>query len=298
MEYRQGAVTLHYEQDTAGLRITGMDGDLLSISLPQEIAGNAVTTIGKKAFLACSRLQEIRLPDSVRILEDWAFASCKSLRTVSLKKENIMFGKGVFRGCDLLTEIRLRSLDYDDSQPGLGFLFAAGDKLLDSLYLLDAENAGTQSWYEKWDARMRVLMNQADEEGFSKMLLCGEEDYGSRENTLEHYVSENRRRKAKIAFLRLLYPYYLEESNERLLTDFLKAHTKGRESGEAWELLRDEHGDDAAYYKLFTAIGAVTQDNCQAMIADLGERHTEMKAFLLKQSSMDVQEDFFDSLAL
>lgn len=298
MEYNQNGTIFHYEREADEIRITGMEGDALTVRVPEAIEGKRVTVIGKKAFLSCIKVEEIYLPDSVYQLEDWAFASCKSLRMVSLKKGNIVFGRGTFRGCEALTEIRLREPVYDEEQPGLGYLFAAGFMLLDVLYLLDAQNAGTAEWYEKWDARMRVIMELPEQAGFSKMLLCGVEDYGSRENTLEYYISGNRKKKAEIALLRLLYPYGLKKKDRELLTDFLLLHTKGCDGEEAWEVLKDEHGDDAAYYKLFAGLGAVNIENCRMMIADLGESHTEMKAFLLKQCGNGQQDDFFDTLAL
>lgn len=306
-EYRQNAMVIRYEIRQAKndpeqgtcfeeIRITGMEGDALSVRIPESIEGREVTTIGKKAFLSCGQIEEIHLPDTVHIMEDWAFASCKHLRRISLKKGDLSFGKGIFKGCDAIREIHLRSPEYDTEQPGLGFLFAAGFYLLDTPYLADAERAGTKEWYEIWDARMRAIMEMPDKAGFSKMLLCGVEDYGSRENTLEHYVSVNRAKKSRIAILRLRYPYQLSEKDRQMLTSFVLEHTKGCESEEAWEVLKEEYGDDASYYKLFSEIGAINNRNCRAMISDLGEQHTELKAYLLRESSRS--GDFFDFLSL
>ncbi len=288
--------TESYAQKKGGeIRITGYKGNAISLRIPEEIQGVRVTAIGKKAFLSAAQIEEIELPDSVENIEDWAFASCRKLRRISLKKESVHFGRGVFKGSKVIQEIELRS-ENGEIRPGLGFLFAAGFSLLDTPYLTDALQAGSRQWYEIWDGRMRMLMDSSDTTGFSQMLMCGVEDYGSRENTLEHYTHQKRLNKSRVAFLRLRYPHLLADEDRSLLEQFLRSHTKGCESEEAWEILKEEHGDDASYYRLFSEVGAVSEKNRKDMVADLGEQHTELKAYLLKQEN--AKEDFFDFLSL
>ena len=38
--------------------------------------GNNVTKIGKDAFCGCARLTEIKIPDSVKYIDDYAFIGC------------------------------------------------------------------------------------------------------------------------------------------------------------------------------------------------------------------------------
>ena len=67
--------------------------------IPDRIEDLPVTVIGKKAFLGNKRLSELILPDPLREVGDWAFAHCDGLEKVYLKKNPIIFGKGVFKDC-------------------------------------------------------------------------------------------------------------------------------------------------------------------------------------------------------
>ena len=49
------------------------------IMIPSELDGNAVTVIGYEAFAECNVITGVVVPDSVRIIEDRAFAYCGSL---------------------------------------------------------------------------------------------------------------------------------------------------------------------------------------------------------------------------
>lgn len=166
-------------------------------------------------------VQEVFVPESVEEIGDWAFASCKELRRVSLPRRDIRLGRGVFKGCERLECIELRNAcmseetgkagkeNKEEQADGTGYLLAAADRLLHNPYLFDIGAAGTAEWHRKWDASLQELMHMPEDEGFSKMLLCGEEDYGSRENNIDHYCAGQRKRKARAALLRLRHDTFL-----------------------------------------------------------------------------------------
>ncbi len=286
-----------YEKEADGLAVTGIGAAGLCLRIPERAEGLPVVSIGKKAFWGCESVREVILPDTVRYIGEWAFASCKSLECVSVPHRDIRIGRGVFRGCDSLTQLQIRNPVLDGKQEGIGRLLVAGDRLLGNGYLLNIRNAGSMEWYAQWDASLQKLMEQPDDEGFSKMLLCGEEDYGSRENNIDHYCAGKRRRKARAALLRLRYDDLLGEGLRGILVSFIRSHTKGCAAQEAWEVLTEEHGDEKEYYRMFAGIGGIHDKNREQCIADLGERHTEMKAYLLGQQE-DAGGDFFASLEL
>ncbi|MBD5533475.1 MAG: leucine-rich repeat domain-containing protein [Lachnospiraceae bacterium] len=279
------------------VRITGAQHIGGVLQIPERLDEKTVTSIGKKAFWGCDGVREIVLPVSIREIEDWAFASCKQLETVSMPHRQVGIGRGVFRGCERLTCIGIREPLLADEEQGVGHLLAAGDRLLNNPYLLDIASAGTDEWYARWDAALEKLMETAEDEGFSKMLLCGEEDYGSRENNIDHYCSQQRKKKARAALLRLRYDDWLGSRLRGELTAFLTAHTMGCKTKEAWEVLTAEHGEDRSYYELFEAAGGIHEHNREQCIADLGEAHTEMKAYLLGKTTK-AEDDFFDLLTL
>lgn len=275
--------------------ITGYRGKDTEVSVPETIDGYLVTRIGKKAFLSNKMLKQISLPESIIQIEDWAFACCGKLSRIILPYHRMEIGQGIFKDCFVLEQI----IDEhgDEQDPGtvdISYLLAAVMSRLDAFYLFDFENAGTKEWIARWDARMLQLMRAEDAEGFSKMLLCGEEDYGSRENNLDYYMEQRRREKVRLAILRLMHDYRLEQSVREELTEYLLGHVKGQEKEETWRVILEEYGDDLRYYQFLTKIGGVDEDNFQAMMEDMGERHTEMKAYLMNYHSKNhVKEDIF-----
>lgn len=281
LETEQGSLDYEITLDTAV--ITGYSGRDAIIQIPEEIGGNPVVGVGKKAFLSNKALRKITLPNNIAGIGDWAFAYCGNLEQVIVPYRQIEMGQGVFKECGRLVRIE----DSAGRREGAGgedvaCLLAAVVNQLDAFYLFDLENVGTESWLAGWDARVKTLLALKDNEGFSKMLLCGEEDYGSRENDLGYYMEQKRRGKVRLAMLRLMHDYGLQEDLRANMRNYLLAHIKGCETEETWQVVLEEHGDDRTYYEFLTSLGGVTKENFSQMMADMGERHTEMKAYLMR----------------
>ena len=152
---------------------------------------------------------------------------------------------------------------------------------------------------KQWDARMLQLLHRKDREGFSKMLLCGEEDYGSKENNLDYYINQKRKSKVRIAFMRLLHPLGIQEEVKEELIFYLQEHTAGKESEESWQVLHKEFGNDSAYYKLFAEIGCLTEDNFDQILREIGNEYPEMKAFFMRYKEEKLgYTDFFENLCI
>ena len=291
---------LSYKTDGEAAEITGYRGKDTEIAVPSEAGGCPVTCIGKKAFLSNKMLKEISLPESVVRIDDWAFAYCAKLARVILPYHRMEIGQGIFKECFLLEEIVDESADAGEKKTvDTAFLLAAVMSRLDAFYLFDFENAGTAEWMVQWDGRMQTLMEREDTEGFSKMLLCGEEDYGSRENNLDYYTEQRRREKVRLSMLRLMHDYGLKQAVREKLEQYLLSHIKGCETEETWKVVLEEYGDDLRYYQFLTQIGGVTRENFQPMMEDMGQAHTEMKAYLMKyHGEQHMAADVFDAFAL
>lgn len=287
--------SLFYVEEANKVRITGWQGLAEEVKVPEQIGGFPVTEIGKKAFLSKKNLRRITLPDRIWRIDDWAFAYCDSLERVEMsggENSGISFGKSVFLECSRLKEIAVRG------KKGMtGMLLAAAVVRMEAYYLLDVKDAGGREWLKRWDARMLALIRTPDQEGYSKQVLCGEEDYGSTD--LEAYMSGRRKEKVRLMFLRLLYPDGLEPRVREELQTYLQNHTKGGESEEAWQVILHEHGDERAYYEMFARIGCLREDNMDAVLCDIGEEYPEMKAFFLRYKKENIgYSDFFGELEL
>lgn len=291
---------LQYRIDGENAEISGYRGADTELMIPELVEGYRVTRISKKAFLSNKMIKQISLPASIMRIDDWAFAYCAKLAKIILPYHHMEIGQGIFKDCFSLEQIVDEGADEREKRTtDIAYLLAASMSILDAFYLFDFENAGTSEWLMRWDSRMKSLMERADSEGFSKMLLCGEEDYGSRENNLDYYMEQRRREKVRLAMLRLMHDYGLEQSVRAKLEEYLLSHIKGQQTEETWKVVLEEYGDDLNYYQFLTDLGGVNADNFQAMMEDMGESHTEMKAYLMKyHCEQQKEEDAFAVFAL
>lgn len=287
------------------------------VIVPREMDGYPVRAIERKAYLSNKHLRKVIVHGDVREVGDWAFAYCDNLHTVVFEGKPV-FGRSVFLDCTGLRFLYVGAKDVgaghgdvavpDDREicsaenesgyaEAVAALLAAAVTTADAPYLLDAEEAGSVEWLQKWDARMMVILQSPDTEGYSKQVLCGEEDYGSTD--MEAYKSGRRKRKVRLALLRLLYPIGLDEATGRALEDYLRAHTKGCESEETWQVILSEHGDESAYYQLLADLGCITEDNFDGILMDVGEERPELKAWLMRYKTEHLgYSDFFGGLDL
>lgn len=287
-ETKGGFIT--YRENEDDVTITGYRGRILEAVIPETLQGKIVTEIAKKAFLGCKSLCRAEVSKTCQRIGEWAFASCSHLETIVLPRTVIDFGQGCFRQNDALSQIVIPGAEETSC------LLAAAVTQLDAAYFLRPEETGTREWIGKWDLAMNAFLNEADEEGYQKMVLCGEEDLSA---SLDDFLAEKRRKKARLCLLRLLNPKGLTKERKQELESFLQNHTKGCESEAAWEVVLWEHGEEKPYFELFTSLGCVTEENFEAILADFGDRHAQMKSYLMEYHDDGIRtQDFFDSLSL
>jgi hypothetical protein len=282
---------IHCDEKNEHIVITGFTGIASHVTVPSEIDGIAVRIIGRKTFLSRKRLKRIVIPSSVNEVQDWAFAYCDGLEEVIFSSGNVQFGKAVFMECH-----HLKKIEIEGTKEFAAPLMAAA-VCAEAYYLLDAAEAGSDEWTAKWDLRLMTVMNTPDNEGYSKQVLCGEEDYGSTD--LEAYKSSSRSKKLRMAYVRLLNPHGLSADNKDRLTEYVLAHTKGCDSEESWEIIHNEHGNDREFYELFAELGCINHDNLSGILSDIGEDYPEMKAFFIRYNDEHQGDrNFFDDLEL
>ncbi|MCI9333852.1 MAG: leucine-rich repeat domain-containing protein [Lachnospiraceae bacterium] len=268
---------------------------LSRVIIPPTIDRLPVTEIDKKAFLSCKALREIRLPQGLAKIGDWAFAYCSELAAISLPRRNLSMGKGVFKDCHKLENIRPLDLDgqYEEQ---VGWLLGAVCGKLEADYLFTPGEAGQKEWLLRFDDKLREFLAAPDEDGFVKMVYCGEEDIVA---NVEFYLAERRREKARLCYLRLINDVGLTEGFRQELEAYLSAHTKDCASEAAWEVVFGEHGNERSYYETFARAGCLNQENYDGILLEMGENFPEMKAFLMRrQSRQGAEEDFFAGLSL
>ena len=282
------------------LTVQGGYAEEACLEIPAYIEGLPVTEISKKAFLSNKVVKELSLPDTLTAVGDWAFAYCDRLEVVWLPKGSITCGKEIFKGCVSLKSIHLRQPEKQESEmppkEQAAALLAAVPVMLEAGYLFSPLEAGERAWFEKLDARLLMLLNKPDEEGYTRLVYSEEENIMYRR---EAYIAERRREKARLCFLRLQNDYLLEEALRARLKSYLAGHTRGCESEAAWEVVFKEHRDERDFYAVFAAAGCLREDNFQDILKDMGESAPEMKAFLMRYKKEHMApEDFFDAMSL
>lgn len=300
-----GSYTFSFQIENEYAVITGYEGVGSRMLVPDKVVvgeqSYPVEVIGKKALLANKGLREVSLPGTIRKFDDWAMAQCEYMQTViirektisdadiisneqiecndntnetSAKYKEIQFGKGVFDYCLKIQDICLGYEKSDDQSALLGAVIHR----MPAEYLLKDKDLGRLEWYQKWDQCLSTFLNEPDEDGYTDMVLCGEEDIFYQE---PDFAMNKRKKKCALCMLRLMHKTSIGESVHKKFMDYLLTHVKGCKSEEAWEVTLDEFGENVAYYELLCEIGGVTKDNIDAMLSDMGERFAEAKAFLL-----------------
>ncbi len=80
---------------------------LIDITIPSEIEGRPVTSIGAEAFKKCNTIKSVTIPDSVTYIGSFAFVECDYLTSVTMANSVTKIGKGAFEKCFALENVTL-----------------------------------------------------------------------------------------------------------------------------------------------------------------------------------------------
>lgn len=291
-EYTGQGYYLTYLETEEGIVITGCGGRAFKAEVPDQIDGKPVTKIEKKAFLSRKTLREIRLPESVRQIGDWAFAYCSNLEAVHFPKGKLELGRALFLDCE-----KLKMISSNEWSDDAAALLAAAVTGLDAYYMLDADSIGEDEWIRMWDAAALAVIDADDLDGYQKQILCGEEDYGSTD--VGAFLRRKRMFKVRLAMLRLLNPIGISQDVKRHLEAYIQNHTKGCESEESWLVLLENYNEDLIRIQLFLDLGCANENNMDMLLKDMGEAYPEMKAIFLRYPDTHIgYQDFFADLEL
>ncbi|MFR8012121.1 MAG: leucine-rich repeat protein [Clostridia bacterium] len=95
--------------DDGTAEITDYTGSVTELTIPAEIDGYRVTSIGDSAFNGCSSLTNITIPSGVTSIGDGAFYYCSSLTNITIPSGVTSIGDNAFNDCSSLTNITIPS---------------------------------------------------------------------------------------------------------------------------------------------------------------------------------------------
>ncbi|MBQ9374717.1 MAG: leucine-rich repeat domain-containing protein, partial [Ruminococcus sp.] len=87
--------------------IVAYHGTEREITIPSEIAGLQVTSIGNEAFMNFTSLNSVTIPEGVTSVGDKAFNGCKNLKTATLPETLESIGADAFTGSERLRNITI-----------------------------------------------------------------------------------------------------------------------------------------------------------------------------------------------
>lgn len=107
------APTLNYTVKNDQICITGCEGSVTELVIPEKINGMPVAAIDKDAFFEQSELRTCVIPDSVKSIDEWAFSACPQLTAVTIGSGAASISEYAFSACP-----NLRSFTVSKDNPG------------------------------------------------------------------------------------------------------------------------------------------------------------------------------------
>ena len=106
--------TVTYNGTTYSVTSIGVEAFLSCSGLTSVTIPNSVTSIGGGAFWGCSGLTSVTIPNSVTSIRNGAFSGCSGLTSVTIPNSVTSIRDGAFSGCSGLTTLNFNAINCQD----------------------------------------------------------------------------------------------------------------------------------------------------------------------------------------
>lgn len=221
------AYLYEHKKDRKGheyIEITGYEGAIRHVAIPEQIGQIPVRSIGKNAFAGREDVVSVRLPASIEILGRYAFYNCRNLRKMSLYDGVEDYYDGVIKQCESLSEITLHQKNASCSV--MKELLADNDRRL----RFTIEPMGLRLTFPAYvydfveDVEARVLHHKIEGSGYPYRECVTRKgvDLLAYDRLFSNVVSDDYEAAVAIALDRLLYPVELENVAKERYEQYLE----------------------------------------------------------------------------
>ena len=104
------SVVYNIVQEVLGIQEAHVEGFVPGVKyvvIPETVEGYKVTKIGYKAFMDCSSVVSVSLPESITEIGGWAFTNCINLTTINIPESATELAEWLFSYCSSLTTVSI-----------------------------------------------------------------------------------------------------------------------------------------------------------------------------------------------
>lgn len=225
------AYLYEHKKDCRGneyIEITGYEGAIRHLTIPERIEELPVRSIGKSAFSGREDLLSVELPATIDTLGRYAFYNCKNLRSMCLHDRVEDYYDGVIKQCQSLSEITLHQ--ERGSFSVMKELLADNDRRL----TFTIEPVGLRLTFPAYvydfveDVEARVLHHKIEGSGYPYRECVTRKgvDLLAYDRLFSHVISDDYEAAIMVALNRLRYPVELEDVAKEQYEQYLEQNAR------------------------------------------------------------------------
>lgn len=215
---------IYRRTESDSMEITGYEGTVKDLVIPETVEGLTVRRIGKNAFSGREDLRSVHLPQTIDTLGRYAFYNCKNLERLFLYDRVEDYYDGVIKQCGSLSEITLTQTRADFSV--MKELLADNDRMLhfkiEPLGLHLTFPAYVYDFVE--DVEARVLHHKIEGSGYPcrECVTRKGVDLLAYDGLFDQVVQDDYHGAIDIALERLMYPLELTPHHRENYMQYLE----------------------------------------------------------------------------